>query len=458
VNDSSRSNTLSREAREDSRQLGFWSTAALVVGYTIGVGIFLTPAELIGALASPALTFGLWLACGGLVLCGALTFGELASRHPQTGGLYVYLREAFGGRVAFLYGWLCLLIMDPGVLAGLAVGLSQYVVVLWPATTGREKAFVIGLIWVLALVNMAGLKPSSRVLNVLTFLKILAIAGIVGVAFTIGSGSWSHFRPFVGRRAGAPPIREALGLGLVSAFFSFGGFWEASRVAGETRDAPRTLPRALGLGVAAVTLIYVTTTLSFLYLVPIEGVTSSAQFARRAGEAMLGRVGPSAFAGIVALSVVASAGALLLMAPRVYLAMSRDGLFPGALAKLHAVTRAPIRATALLASMATLLVLFGNFGQILAFFMCPTLVFVALAASAVFVVRRRRAGATAFRSPGYPVIPALFVLLVLAVVLFVGIARPVPALSGFALVLAGMPVYDVLAKRGAVGRRRGGPP
>lgn len=444
--------------REDSRPLGFWSTTALVVGHTIGVGIFLTPAELIGALASPALTFGLWLACGAVVLCGALTFGELASRFPRTGGLYVYLREGFGSRVAFLYGWLCLLVVDPGVVAALAVGLSQYAVVLLPEQSGRERELAVGFVWILALVNMCGLRPSSRVLNGLTALKVLALAGIVAAAFTVGTGDWSHFSPFSGRRGNAPPIGAALGVGLVAAFFSFGGFWEASRVAGETRNAGRTMPRALALGVAAVTLVYVATTVAFVYLVSIERVGSSAEFARRAGQAMLGPAGPSVFAAVVVLSATASAAALILMAPRVYLAMSLDGLFPLALAKLHTITNAPVRATAVLASMATLLVLTGTFPQILAFFMCPTLVFVALAASAVFVIRRRRANAPAFRSPGYPVIPALFVLLVLAVVLFVGIARPVPALSGFALVLAGMPVYDVLAKRGAVGRRRGGPP
>ena len=450
------SSGLSRPERDGSRHLGFWSATALVVGHTIGVGIFLTPAELIGALASPALIFGLWLVGGGLVLCGALTFGELASRHPQTGGLYVYLRENFGGRVAFLYGWLCFLIVDPGVLAALAVGASQYVVVLWPAISGPERWFAIGVVWVLALVNMAGLKPSSRVLNGLTLLKVLALAAIVVVAFSIGSGTWSHFLPFDARRAGAPPIGEALGLGLVAAFFSFGGFWEASRVAGETRDAARTLPRAMALGVAAVTLVYLMTTAAFVYLVPIGRVTSSAEFARRAGEALLGPAGPRALAVVVVLSVVASAAALLLMAPRVYLAMSRDGLFPVGVAKLQEVTNAPVRATVVLASIATLLILSGSIQQILAFFMCPTLAFVALAASAVFAVRRRAAGKPGLRFPGLPVTPALFVSLVVLVVLLIGIARPVPALAGFALVLAGLPVYGALARRGDVRRPRGG--
>lgn len=398
----------------------------------------------------------MWLACGALVLCGALTFGELVSRYPQTGGLYVYLREGFGGRAAFLYGWLCLLVVDPGVVAALAVGVSQYAVVLWPGVAGRERVFAIGLIWVLALINMAGLRPSSRFFTGLTVAKVLALAIVVVLAFAVGSGSWSHFVPFAARRTGAPPIREAVGLGLVAAFFSFGGFWEASRVAGETRNPGRTLPRAMALGVAAVTLAYVATTLSFVYLVPVEQVTNPVGFARTAGEAMLGGAGPSLFAAVVVLSVIASAGALVLMAPRVYLAMSRDGVFPAALAKLHAVTKAPVRATALLASMATVLVLSGTFQQILAFFMCPTLVFVALSASALFVVRRRGTNAPAFRSPGYPVTTALFVLLVVAVVLLMAVARPLPALSGFALVLAGLPLYGPLAKPGPVGRRRGG--
>lgn len=449
-------NDPSVEGPPSDRQLGFWSTVALVVGHTIGVGVFLTPAELIGALASPALILGLWLACGTLVLFGAFTFGELVSRYPQSGGLYVYLREGFGGRSAFLYGWLCLLVVDPGVLSALAVGVSQYAVVVWRGVAGKEKGFAIGLVWILALVNMTGLKPSSRFFNGLTLVKVFTLAAIVVVAFMAGSGSWSNFLPFAGRRAGAPPIREALGLGLVGAFFSFGGFWEASRVAGETRDPGRTLPRALALGVAAVTLAYVTTTLSFVYLVPIEQVTSPAGFPRRAGEALLGRAGPSAFAAVVVLSVIASAGALLLMAPRIYLAMSGDGLFPATLAKVSAVARAPVRATALLASIATVLILSGTFQQILAFFMCPTLVFVALSASALFVVRRRGTSAPSFLSPGYPVTTVLFVLFLLAVVVLIAVARPVAALSGFALVLAGLPVHAALARSGTVGRRQGG--
>lgn len=420
------------------------------MGHTIGVGIFLTPAELIGALASPALTLGLWLVCGALVLAGAMAFGDLASRYPEAGGLYVYLREAWGPRVAFLYGWQCLLLMDPGITAALALGLSGYLGAMWPAAAGRERWLALGAVWSLALLNMAGLRLSSRMLNLLTAIKVLALAAIVLGALTVGSGSWSHFVPFASRRAGAPPLSEALGLGMIGAFYSFGGFWEASRVAGEMGDPRRQLPRALALGVATVTLAYVLTTLAFVYLVPVEGAVDSRTFAARAGTALLGARGPAVLAGVVVLSAGASAMALMLMAPRLYIAMSRDGLFPEALAAIHPATKAPVRATVLLASLASVFVLSGTFSQIVAFFMATTLVFIALAAAGVLVVRSREPGAAGAASS--PAAPAAFVLLVLVVVLLIVLARPVPALAGFALVLLGWPVHRLLLARGAVGR------
>jgi basic amino acid/polyamine antiporter, APA family len=280
---------------------------------------------------------------------------------------------------------------------------------------------------------------------------VLALLALVVGAFTIGTGSWSHFSPFVGRRPGAPPIWEALGLGLIGAFYSFGGFWEVSRVAGEMRHPRRELPRALAFGVAIVTVAYVATTLAFLYLVPAEQATSASAFAQRAGEALLGGSGVPAFAAVVVVSVVASILALLLMAPRLYVAMSGDGLFPAALARIHPRTKAPARATALLASIASVFVLSGTFSQILALFMCTTLVFIGLAAAGLFVVRRREPGVSEFGAPGYPATPALFVLLVFAVVVVIALARPVPALAGFALMLIGLPVYRVLAAGGALG-------
>jgi basic amino acid/polyamine antiporter, APA family len=429
--------------------LGFWSAASLIVGHTIGVGIFLTPGELIGALASPAWTLGLWIVCGGLVFAGALTFGELASRRPQAGGLYVYLREGWGPRVASLFGWTCFLVMDPGLVASLAIGLARYLVVLWPGAAGSERWLAVATIGILALGNMAGLRISSRGLNLLTAVKVLAIGAVIVGAFTIGHGSWSHFQPFIARRSGSPALLPALGLGLIGGFYSFGGFWEVNRVAGEIRDPRRELPRALAFGVAAVTVLYAATTVAFIYLVPISATTDASEFARRAGEALAGPGGARAFAATVAASAAASAAAFLLMAPRLYIAMNRDGLFPSALARLHPVTNAPVRGTIVLATLACVFALSGSFSQIVAFFICPTLVFVALAAAALFVLRRRDPSATVFRAPGYPATPALFVLLLLSVIALIVLAQPVPALAGCLLVLAGLPLQRALRTRGS---------
>lgn len=439
--------TGSRTETPDARRtLGLLSATALVVGHTIAVGIFLTPAELIGALAFPALTLGLWLACGAIIFAGALTFGELAARYPRAGGPYVYLREAWGERIAFLYGWQSVLIMDPGVTAALASGLAAYVVVLWPRTAGSETIVALAAVWTLTLLAISGLRLSTRTLGVLTALKLLAVVGIVVAAFTVGEGSWANLAPFTARRAAATPLMEALALGLVGVFFSFGGFWEASRMAGEIRNPGRTLPLALGLGVTCVTTVYVLTSVAFMYLVPVEQATTASEFARRAGEAVLGPAGPAVFASVVVLSTLASALALVMMAPHVYVAMGRDGLFPSALAAVRPGTGTPARAMLLLATLASVFVLVGTFQQIVAFFICTALTFIAMAAAALFVVRRRAPGETSFKSPGYPVGPALFVLLITAVVLLVLMARPVEALAGAAIVLLGLPVRHLLLK------------
>ena len=416
------------------------------MGHTIAVGIFLTPAELIGALASPALTLGLWIGCGALVLAGAFTFGELASRYPWAGGPYVYLREAWGERVAFLYGWQSMLVMDPGVTAALATGLSEYMVLLWPGVAGAERGVAIAAIWILAAVSAAGFTLSTRTLGAITAVKLLAFVAVVIAAFVSGGGSWSHFEPFMTRQATGVPIAEALALGLVAVFFSFGGFWEASRIAGDVREPSRTLPAALAIGVTIVTLVYVATTVALMYLVPGQASTSAAEFARLAGERMLGPSGPGILAAIVVVSVLASTLALLIMAPRLYVAMTRDGLFPARLAFVNPGTQSPTRATVLLAVLATMYVFVGTFQQIVAYFICTALAFIALAAASLVRIRRREPNRAAFSAPGYPVTTVLFVLLVLSVVILVAVNRPLQAGAGFVIVLLGVPAHRILKR------------
>src|SRR3982751_6313863 len=309
------------------RQIGVRTATALVVGEVIGVGIFLTPAGMAQALGSPLWLLIVWLAMGAMALCGALSYGELAARYPEAGGGYVYLREAYGPAVAFMYGWMAFLVMDPGLTAALAVGLATYAGYILKLSPVGIKVLAIATIVIAALVNIRGVRLGAGFVRILTFLKLglLAFIFLWGIGFQLGD--WSNFTPFVARRANSAPLVGALAGGLVGAFFSFAGWWDLGKLAGEVKNPTRTLPRALTYGVIVVTIVYILTSFAFVYLVPLQQVTSGETFAAQAGEVLFGRAGGLIFSLIVVVAVLGSLAAVVMSAPRVYFAMARDGLF-----------------------------------------------------------------------------------------------------------------------------------
>jgi APA family basic amino acid/polyamine antiporter len=426
------------------RHLGLAGATTLVVGQVIAVGIFLTPAGMARVLASPFWLLLVWLVAGLMALAGAIVYGELAARYPAAGGGYVYLREAWGPRLAFLYGWKCCLVMDPGITAALATGFAAYLGYLVPLSTWGVKAAGIGAIAVGAAINIAGAGVGTRVISALALLKVGALATIVIAGFALGRGDWGHFLPFVERDAGATPLAGALAGAFVSAFFAFGGWWEAAKVSGEVRDPERVVPRALALGVAIVTVVYILTSAAFLYLVPLDAVTSDEAFAAFAGEALFGKAGGIVMAAIVLVSVAGSLFAVQMMLPRLYYAMGRDGLFPAGFGRLHPKRGTPARAILLQAILASALVAVGSFDAIIAYFIFVTVAFIALTVAGSFATitkARRREG-----SKGTMVIAAAstFLVLVVALLVLVAVNRPMQALAGVAIVLAGLPVYAVV--------------
>jgi len=256
-------------------------------------------------------------------------------------------------------------------------------------------------------------------------------------------GDWSHFRPFVERRAGSPPLAGALAGALVSAFFSFGGWWDLSKLGGEVREPSRTLPRALTLGVLVVTTVYVLTSAAFIYLVPPEAVTSGEAFAAQAGEALFGPAGALVFTCVVVVAVFGSMAAFTMSAPRVYFAMARDGLFLRAAARLHPRTGAPVRAIIMQAALACALVLLGAFDEIVSYFLFVVVLFITLTVAGLFVMRRRRPDAP-YLTPLYPVTPAVYILLSAALLALLAVGSPRQALLGMAVVALGLPVYYLL--------------
>src|SRR5262245_39080082 len=345
------------------RHLGLASATAVVVGEIIGVGIFLTPAGMAKSLGSPFWLLIVWMVMGAMAACGALCYGELASRFPEAGGGYVYLREAYGRPTAFLYGWMALLVMDPGLTAALAVGLASYVGYIFGLGSVAIKAVGVAAIITIAVVNVRGVKFGGWLVSSLTFLKLGLLLLVIAWSFGTQSGNWTNFHPFINQRAGSEPFVGALAGALVGAFFSFGGWWDLSKLAGEVRDPERTLPRALAFGVAAVTLVYILTSLVFWYLIPVERVSSGETFAAQAGEVLFGRSGGQIFSAVVIISVLASLAAIILMAPRVYYAMARDGLFFRPVAAVHPRFGTPARAIGLQAALASLLVALGTFNE-----------------------------------------------------------------------------------------------
>jgi APA family basic amino acid/polyamine antiporter len=438
------------------RQLGLLAVTALVVGEVIGVGIFLTPAGMTRSLGSPLWLLIVWLVMGCMALTGALCYGELAARFPEAGGGYVYLRRAFGPAVAFLYGWKCLLVMDPGITAALAAGLADYVGYLVALPPAGLKLVAVGVILGLAALSVTGVRRAGRVMEWLTALKVGALVLMAVLAFTLRLGDWSHLSPFVQQRAGSDPLPGALAPALVGAFFAFGGWWEISKLAGEAVDPGRTLPRALALGVAIVTAVYVLTSAVFLYLVPLERVTSGEAFAAQVGEALFGRAGASVFTGIVIVAVLGSLMALLMALPRVYYAMARDGVFFHAVAGVHPGFGTPARAIALQAGLASVLVLLGTFRQIISYFIFITVLFVALTVAGLFVLRRYDQGEPGYRTPGYPATPAVFLVLAAALLTLLAGHDPLQAALGAGIVALGVPVYVFVFRRSIRAHREGG--
>jgi APA family basic amino acid/polyamine antiporter len=419
------------------RRLGLLPATAMVVGGTIGVGIFLTPAGMAKSLGSPGLLLAVWAFQAAMALSGAFCFGDLAARFPQAGGGYVYLREAFGGRVAFLYGWKCLLVLDPGLTAALATGAGAYAAALVPGVP--QKAVALAAIGAVVLANFAGVRLATGAAWVLAVAKAAVLLVLVLLGFFGAAGDWSRFQPFFERHPGSPALLPALAGAIVSGFFSFGGWWQASNLAGEVEDPERTMPRALTGGVLAVALLYVAVSAVFFFLVPLAAVTSGETFAAQAGAALFGAAGGAVLSAVVLLSVLGSLFAFMTTAPRVYYAMARDGAAPAWAGAVGERSGAPLGAVLVQASLAALLVAIGTFDAIVAYFVFVTVAFLGLIV--IGLVRLRRAAGEPGRASAW-----FFLFCILVVLAMLAAGRPLEAVLGVAVVALGWPAYRLFVR------------
>jgi APA family basic amino acid/polyamine antiporter len=423
------------------RQLGLRTAIALVVGEVIGVGIFLVPANMAKSLGSPMWLLVVWLLMGAMAVCGAACYAELAATYPAAGGGYVYLREAYGPLLAFLYGWMAMLVMDPGLTAALAVGMATYVAYIVGLSPVGIKAFAIATILVLAAVNIRGVRLSAWIMRWLTILKLALLMFLLFWGFGLQLGNWSNFSPLIQQRPASASLLPAFAGAMIAAFFSFGGWWDVTKLAGEVRNPARTLRKALVFGVIIVTLVYILTSAVFIYLVPLASVSSGETFAAQAGQALFGRAGALVFSGIAIVVVLGSLSAIMLAAPRVYVAMAGDGLFIPAIASIDPRFGTPARAIALQSLFAAVLVMFGSFDQIISYFIFVVVVFLGVSVAGLFILRRKHSMRLHHLTPGYPATPLAFLAAVASLLVLIGGNNPKQGFVGLIAVSMGIPFY-----------------
>jgi basic amino acid/polyamine antiporter, APA family len=446
--------------QEYARRLGLFDATMLVVGGIIGAGIFLNPAVVAQRAPTAWLTIGVWVLGGAVALAGAFVFAELAALKPEAGGGYVYLRDGLGPLVGFLYGWTELLVINSGGIAAVAVTFASYAADLTGAPRSGIPVLAVAAIALLSGVNLLGIKPGAVVQNVLTVLKLTALAALIAVGLLWTSPDLLSAPPAPSALS-AVAVVSAIGVALIPVLFAYGGWQSTNFVAGEMKAPRRDLPRALVIGVGIVVLVYVLANIVYVRVLGVPGLAASTAPASDVMRGLIGPWGATFIALGIAVSTFGFLNLAILSAPRVYQAMAADGVFFGRAARLSDRSRVPAVAILIQGGWAALLVATKTYGQLLDYVVFGDWIFFAAVGVTLFVYRRRakraggavRAGETGgFRCPGYPWVPGFFVGAGAFAVASTVLSNPVNALVGGGIIVLGVPAYGLWRRSAAPGR------
>ncbi|MBN8645813.1 MAG: amino acid permease [Planctomycetes bacterium] len=431
-------------ARPDlPRVVGFWGAVSVLVGVVIGSGIFQTPAFIAANLGSPWLILLLWGAGGLIALCGALTFAELAARFPSSGGVYVFLREGYGPVVAFVFGWTYMLITKPSAAGGIAIIFAEHLNLLTGLKLNPQATTCVAL-FVLTLINALGVRGSTRFAVVLTALKFSAVFGVIVI------GAWAAARGVGVERAfeaspSPKPLILALAPVMAAIMWTYDGWADVGAIAGEVKEPRRTLPRVFIAGTLAVTGLYGLANAVYLWHIPLEVMRETRSVAPLLLEGLTGPIGAAAVTVIIIVSTLGSSHASVMTGARVTFAQARDGLLFRALGRIDPKRQTP--ATALWVQFAlscAAVLLLRDFSSLAESFVFTMWLFYGLGAGALFIIRRRDGRAEVgpgFRTPGYPVVPALFILASAAMTGLAVWAEPGRTGMWLLVLAAGVPTY-----------------
>lgn len=429
-----------------AKELTLYGLIMVAIGSSIGSGIFVTPSQIAGLVPSPWLILGVWALGGLITLTGALTFSELGSMFPQAGGIYVFLREAHGGLVAFLYGWAYLLIITSGSIAVLALAFSYYLSFFIPLTGTGKIIVSIAAIALLTTLNVLRAKFGEMFSNVFTGLKLVGILIIIGVGLFFGTKGLSFSGP--GTLPSGNTTVANFGVALVGVLFSYGGWQHASFLAGETKNPSRNVPIAMITGAIVVIIIYLLVNLSYMLLLPLSSITVSDKVAAEAVSTVI-PAGGMLVAGIIAISTLGTIGIYTLSSPRIYYAMAEDGLFFKSLAKVHPKFKTPVNAIIGQSVWAVVLLLFwGTFEDLITYTVSVEWFFFALGAAGIFIFRKKlKDTPRPYKTFGYPLTPLIFIGITLWFITNMMINKPLHMGIGIGFLLIGVPVYYFFRKK-----------
>jgi APA family basic amino acid/polyamine antiporter len=440
------------------RGLGLLDSVLLLISGIIGSSIFLTAKDIAGPLPQPALFLLVWVLGALISLCACFAFAELGSMFPDSGGQYIYLREAYGDLVAFLYGWMLFAVANGGSIAALSVASAAYLGQVVPfvsqdhvvasfagVTLTRATLLGLVLIVVLTFVNVVGLRWGALLQNISTWTKFAAMAAFVGLGFVIGKGNWSNFHAHgtsltLGLGPGA--LISAMGVGMIAVFWAYDGWVYITWVAGEVKEPRRNVPLAMVLGVLAVAAIYIAMNLTYLYALPIKEIANHETIAHAAAAALFSPRAAVWLSLMIAISCFSAAATCTLSGARVYLAMAQDGVFFKRMAVIHPKWRTPAFSLIGQGVWAAALTLSGRYDQLYTYVIYGMVLSYTLTVIALFWLRWKRPDIPRpYRCTGYPWLPAIYVLIGTAWTLNTIITRPTEAFWGTAIVLIGIPGY-----------------
>lgn len=419
------------------RQIRLFPLALIAIGSCIGSGIFLTPSDIARKIPHEGGILLVWVIGGIVALTGSLTFAELGGRYPGAGGVYSYLREAYGDLIAFLYGWVNLTVITSGAIAALVLACVRYLDFLIPLGEGGKPIVATGILILLTWINIRGVRSGARVASTLTIMKIAGILLIVGV------GCWYFMSQSLNH-----PVQTStwawsgIGLALVGVFWSYGGWHHASYLAAETMDPRRTVPRAMVIGAMVVTTVYVLTNWAYLQVMSPQEIASSSAVAADTIERVVSR-GGQFIALLIMLSTLGTASIYTLSAPRLYFAMSMDKSFFASLAQVHPRYQTPHFAILLQSGWAIILLWFwSTFENLITYVVFMDIIFMVLAAGAIFIFRRRiDVEQTRFNVPLFPLVPLIYIGLSLWFLVTVLWHQPEQAWAGLFICGMGIPIF-----------------